>query len=293
MGGLGNQMFQYAAANAVAKRNNTALKIDTTILEENKKNPHYIVTHRDLDLDIFSLNLELANENEIIYFNGKKYNNLAGKIYNRVIFRFRKKNLIIEKGRSFNESVLKLGDNKCLVGAWQSEKYFSDTKEETRKMFAFREPVMDVSASLIREIHNCDSICLNVRRGDYVTSPIYSKTLGALGVEYYCRGIRYFLNKISNPKVFVFSDDLEWCKNQLHLDVPMEIVGHQHAGKKFGNYLQLMKSCKYFVIPNSSFGWWGAWLSDNPGKEVVAPEKWYKDVSYQNKDLIPESWIKL
>lgn len=293
MGGLGNQMFQYAAAKAVAIRNNTILKIDTTLLEENKKNPHGIVTHRELDLDIFNLRLIHASQREVEYFNGKKYASIPGKLFNKALFLFRKRNLIIESGKTFEARLLKLPDNKCLVGSWQSEKYFKDVADEIHQAFKFRRPVLDASKAILDNINDCDSICVNVRRGDYVTSPIYSKTLGAFGVEYYHAGLDYFTDKLNNPRVFVFSDDLNWCRENLRVKFPVEYIGHEHAGERFGNYLQLMKQCRHFVIPNSSFGWWGAWLSEYSQKKIIAPLRWFIDRSIDSRDLVPEDWLRI
>ncbi len=293
MGGLGNQMFQYAAAKSVAVRNKTILKIDTTLLEENKKHPHEIVTHRELDLAIFDLPLMKATKEEVEYFNGKKYRFLIGKIYNKIGSVKRKRNLIIEKDRSFNKNILRLGDNKCIVGSWQSEKYFKDIESEIRNLFTFKLPVLDTSKDFLNDIKSHDSICLNVRRGDFVTSPLYSNTLGALTADYYIKAIEYFEGRVTRPKVFVFSDDMDWCKNNLKLKMPVCFVGHEHAGEKFGNYLQLMKNCNHFVIPNSSFGWWGAWLSKHQDKIVIAPKNWFKDAAMKDKDIVPENWIRI
>ena len=293
MGGLGNQMFQYAAAKAVAIRNNSELIIDTTLLEINEKNPNEVVTHRKLDLEIFNLDLIKASQKQVEYFNGRTYRNLAGKVFNKLLFAFRKKNLIIEKNRSFSPEIIRLKDNKCLVGAWQSEMYFKDKKSEIKNEFTFKEPLLGISKNIFDEIVAHNSICVNVRRGDYVTSPIYSKTLGALSADYYNNGIKYFENKFNNPKVFVFSDDIVWCKNNLQSKIPILFVGHEHAGKKFGNYLQLMKLCNHFVIPNSTFGWWAAWLGEKDGTIVISPKDWVREIVLMPENIIPDRWMKI
>lgn len=293
MGGLGNQMFQYATAHSVSLRNNTVVKIDTSLLEANLLEDDKVVTHRNLDLDIFDLKITKATPQEIIYFNGKKYDNLLGKLYNRLIFFSRKKNLIIEKDRSFQSLVLSLPDNICLVGGWQSPKYFEGYEQEIKNLFAFKKPLLDVSKTIFEEIRNANSICIHVRRGDYVTSPKYNKSLGAKSAEYYNHAITIFESKIENPKFFIFSDDLNWCKQHLKSKSPFTFVEEIHAGEKNGNYLQLMTHCKNFIISNSTYSWWGAWLSKNESKLVVAPKTWALDPASVPADILPENWIKI
>jgi hypothetical protein len=292
-GGLGNQLFQYAVGTALAVKNKTVLKIDTTFLLD-RSQPHEIVTHRNLDIDILNVQLHFASEAEINHFNGKAYPHLVGKIFNKLLWELgRKKRLVIEHQRNFIPEILDLGDDQCLVGAWQSEKYFKAVIPELKEQYTFRQELKGQAESVAREIRQCSSLCLNVRRGDYVTSPVYSKTLGAMPVEYFNRSMEKLrsLHKIDN--VFVFSDDLTWCKNHLFFKEPTTFVEHDLAGEKFGTYLQLMSLCKHFIIPNSTFGWWAAWMGNSPEKTVIAPRQWFLDSSYSDADLIPENWIRI
>ncbi|HXC06461.1 MAG TPA: alpha-1,2-fucosyltransferase, partial [Bacteroidia bacterium] len=184
-GGLGNQLFQYALGTALAQRNKTVLKIDTSLLLD-RSQPHEIVTHRNLDIDIFNVELNLASAREIEYFNGKSYTHLPGKLWNRIQWELgRKQKLVVEKGRRFSPAILNLTDSKCLVGAWQSEKYFLEAEDLLRKQLTFKEAFQTSALCMAQRIQECASVCVNVRRGDYVTSPVYRKTLGALSASYY------------------------------------------------------------------------------------------------------------
>ncbi len=116
-----------------------------------------------------------------------------------------------------------------------------------------------------------DSICLNVRRADYVDLPASINTHGFIGREYYERGINLIAPNLKNPHIFITSDDIEWCRANLQFDYPSTLLGHEHKGLKFGNYLTLMSRCKHFLIPNSSFAWWAAWLSSSPEKLSFVP----------------------
>jgi len=292
MGGLGNQMFQYALGTHLAIKNSTVLKLDFSLLAD-KSQPHEVVTHRNLEIDIFDIPLQCATQKEVEYFNGKKYSSLTGKAWNKVTWQFHKKNLIIEHGRKFHPEVLLLSDNKCLVGSWQREKYFKDIENEIRKLYSFNKPLTGKFLEIDREIQNSNSVCIHVRRGDYVTSPLYSKSLGAVDTEYYHKALEILQRKQQIDGLFVFSDDLDWCKNNLTFPVPTHFMDYEVKEKKYAVDMQLMNLCKHFIIPNSTFGWWAAWLSKSPGKIVIAPKQWYKDPASDSSDLVPAEWIRL
>jgi len=292
MGGLGNQMFQYALGYHLAQKNNTILKVDTTLLTD-KSQPHEIVTHRNLEIDIFDIPLNFATQEEIEYFNGKKYTHPAGKVYNKITRVSRKKNLIIEKGRNFHPEMLALPDNKCLVGSWQSEKYFTGIESKIRELYAFNKPLSGKPLELGNEITKTNSACIHIRRGDYITSTLYTKTLGVQNLDYYYRALELLTSKQAIERVFVFSDDIEWCKNNLNLSVPVTYMDYTTDGKKYATDMQLMGLCKHFIIANSTFSWWAAWLANFTGKMVIAPTNWYKDPALDSTDIIPSNWIKI
>lgn len=294
MGGLGNQMFQYAFAYALSQKNETQLKIDTTLLEDRNK-PDEIVTHRDLLLDkVFNVTLDVATINEIEYFNGKKYNHLIGKIYNKVSQVLRKPMLVIEKSRGFHSEYLMMSNHVCLVGAFQCEKYFKSYDDSIKQLFSFKNPVLEISYDLVSKIKTENSVAIHVRRGDYVTSPLYSKTIGALPINYYLEAIKLIQEKIDNPVFYIFSDDINWCKHNFKSEkYSFCFVDDEHAGTHASNYLQILTKCKHYIISNSTFSWWGAWLSDNNDKIVIAPKKWFLDESLDSKDIVPENWIRL
>lgn len=294
IGGLGNQMFQYALAYSLAQKNRAILKVDDTLLND-RSQPHEVVTHRQLELnEVFDIELNYATEADIIHFNGKKYSTPLGKAYNRLLWQFRKRKLIVEKGRAFNPAYLQLKDDICLVGSFQSEKYFKDNEAAVRKLYKFKADVLPQSAQLATELRREGSVAIHVRRGDYVTSPVYKETLGALPIKYYKEATSVVKQRVPNARFYVFSDDIEWCRQELgRLDASFTYVGDEHAGPRAANYLQLMTLCSHFIISNSSYAWWAAWLSVASGKVVVAPEPWYKKTEYAHNDIVPEGWIKV
>ena len=134
------------------------------------------------------------------------------------------------------------------------------------------------------------SICLNVRRTDFIYNPEHN----VVNIDYYKNAISTFKDKIGNNlKVYVFSDDLEWCKNNLNFIDNIEIVEHEYAGYKFYDYLYLMSSFKNFIIPNSSFGWWACWLSQHKDKIIMTPERWSGLIDENLIDIVPSEWLRI
>jgi hypothetical protein len=292
MGGMGNQMFQYAFGKYLADKNQTALVFDTTLLDDRKNAPVDAV-FRDYDLDIFNLSGRKATQPEIEYFNGKVSNNIIGKVSNRLKKVIKGNVLRIQQGHEFSEEQLEFPDNSCLVGRWQSEKYFNEIANQIRKEFSFKNPLGEKELVLAEEIQETASVCLNVRRADYVSNETYSQGLGFIGLDYYASAIQKLKETIGEFKLFVFSDDIEWCKDNFKFDVPYFFVSHDYKGKKFQFYLHLMTLCQHFIIPNSTFAWWAAWLASNPDKIVIAPKKWSNLPDFAPPHIIPENWISI
>ncbi|MFI5150340.1 MAG: alpha-1,2-fucosyltransferase [Bacteroidia bacterium] len=293
-GGLGNQLFQFALGTSLAQQNHTFLKIDTSLLL-NRSEPHEVVTHRELDLDfVFRLDLQFASDSEIRAFNGTSYTHLPGKIYNRLRWELGRKNkLVVENKRSFQPEILRLPDNRCLVGSWQSEKYFWSHAQDIRNRLVFRHTLGAADLELSGRIRAQHSVCLSTRRGDYVTSPVYSKTLGALPAGYFERAVETLMEKRKVDCIYVFSDDEQWARANLNFPVETVFVDKSHSGPRYSTKFQLMTCCKHFIIPNSTFGWWAAWLGADPEKTVVAPAQWYKDSALDGSDIVPQSWLKI
>jgi hypothetical protein len=244
---------------------------------------------------VFTIHLDVASTKEIEYFNGKKYNNIIGKIYNKIKLLLQSPELIIEKNNGFKPEYLSVKDNVCLIGAFQSEYYFEEQKSYVKSIFSFKNKILDISNDLVNKLSNENSVAIHVRRGDYITSPLYSKTIGALPYNYYENAIKLIVEKIESPVFYIFSDDLIWCKENFKSDKHVfNFVDDEHAGKFAANYLQIMTYCKHFIISNSTYSWWGAWLSKNEDdKIVIAPKRWFRDESLVSKDIVPQNWIRL
>lgn len=271
-GGLGNQMFQYALGRALSLEHVVPLTLDLGFLLSRSSRSNF--TPRNYGLDVFNISAEIIKEKE----------NFLKKICRKVLPLPGK-----EKFFSFDPKILKLGPNVYLDGYWQSPKYFEKYAEIIRKDFTLEEPLVGKSAELLEEIKNCASVGIHVRRGDYVGNARHP----VLDESYYKRGLEYISRKSKIDKIYIFSDDMGWCKENLQFNHPTAYVGTEHAGKYGEGHMVLMSNCKNFVIANSTFSWWGAWLAQNPDKTVVAPQKWFFDPKMDTNDLILDGWIRL
>jgi hypothetical protein len=289
-GGMGNQMFQYAAGRALSEKHNVPLKLDTTFLDHRIKMPKLLrpsFSFRSFDLDVFNIVAEMAKPEEITFWNRPI---LWGRLMLAIDAVLRKLALFSgwEKRFSFNKEFLSFGPNSYLQGFWQSEKYFLDIADTIRQDFALREALPELSRNLADEIKSKNSLCIHFRRM-HGGGSFHSK----YDMDYYNRSLAYIKQKGTPDKIYVFSDDVDWCRANIKFDLPTFFVSREYAGKKGERDMYLMSKCKYFIIPNSTFSWWGAWLSARSGKIVIAPKDWFADASIDTSDLIPKDWIRI
>lgn len=266
MGGLGNQMFQYAIGLSLSQKFNASFSIDLSYLKRRDFGPLFV--YRDYDLDIFEINpnFEVSEKNLILQERFFQFDNDVEK--------FVKNNI--------DKDIL-------LIGQWQSYLYFNEI--ELRKHFIFKDKIENsdiYTQNLLNKIRKSNSIMINVRRTDYLNTDFH----GVFGIEYIRQSVEIIKTKVENPHFFIFSDDIEWCNQNIDLD-NMTIVDHKFKGPKFSHYLQLMSNCKHFIIPNSTFAWWSAWLNQNSDKIVIAPKRWFNREDINTEDLIPKKWIRI
>ncbi len=291
MGGLGNQMFQYAVARSLSKAHNTTMRLDLTYLLDRR--PREDCVYRNYDLGIFNISENFT----FPYMLTKLIGNLKNSRLTSFLTKFsmHNKKIFSEKHFYYHNEITSLENNVYLSGHWQSPKYFSDIVDIIRQEFTFRKPIADISAELLKKILKKNSVCVNVRRADFINLKNANKNHGVLDMEYYNKAIGIIAKKVETPHFFIFSDDVDWCTKNIKPDFTTTVVSHKHAGEKFKDYLQLMLSCKHFIIPNSTFGWWAAWLNTNKDKIVIAPKNWFKDKkkNAQTMDLMPSDWLRI
>ena len=176
-------------------------------------------------------------------------------------------------------------------GYFQTEKYFVDIREQLIKDFELNVTLNKANKEMLEKIKSSEAVAVHFRRGDYTKKRVADK-YGSCSEEYYKNALRYISEKTNKDlKIFVFSDDINWVKENVKFDFETVYVDI-NSGKQGYFDLELMKNCKHNVIANSSFSWWGAWLNQNPEKIVIAPKTWMK-VLDDDFDIIPTSWTRL
>jgi hypothetical protein len=289
-GGLGNQLFQYAAARALALKHNTEVFFDLTLLQD--RTPLIDAVFRDYELYAFNIKENFASKKIIEYYNPLP-TSILKRILNKIQKYILKPSVYIESTHLYNSKFFELPNDCCLVGLFQSEKYFESIADTIRKEFEFKKKFPKVITDLGDYINTKNTICIHIRRGDYITNPTYNKMLGSQSNQYYMKGVALITEKITIDELFIFSDDIEWCKQNLNFETKTTFITDDLATNDHHAHLYLMSLCKHFVISNSTFAWWGAWLSKHKNKIVIAPKVWFKDGVRDETDIIPHTWTKI
>jgi hypothetical protein len=284
-GGLGNQMFQYAAGKALAERLGHEIKLDTSFYKTFK-------TNRTFELsDVFEGNFQIASSQDLRSVLGWKFffhqNGKWRHWLKRLPFAT---NWIHEKSFSYWPGIQNL-DNSCfLEGNWQSESYFVDYSEEIRKDFSFRMENF-TCPDLLNKIRSKNSVSIHIRRGDYTASKETLKYHGICPAAYYLEAMKIMQTKLTEPEFFVFSDEIQAAKDLLGKQKKVYFVEENFQGNNHYD-MMLMSECQHNIIANSTFSWWGAWLNKNKTRIVIAPEKWFAN-DLPSQDLIPKSWLRI
>jgi hypothetical protein len=278
IGGLGNQLFQYAAARALAHRLNKRVFLDVSDFDA--------YPLRKFLLDHFRIPIQFATKKDLakIRFQRSRLGWLVPETLKIIDQR--------ERGHEFQEITISRANRPIyLSGYWQSEKYFSDIRSIILNEFQLNNEPLGLNKELIDKIKSCEAVSLHVRRGDYVSNPIAAAYHGTCSVEYYQQAIDMMKAKLSSPHFFVFSDDIPWCKENLRISSPITFIDHN--GDAPYEDLRLMSHCQHFIVANSSFSWWGAWLSDFSQKIVIAPRRWFLTAEKNDRDQVPGTWLRI
>jgi hypothetical protein len=291
IGGLGNQMFQYATGRALALRRGATLKLDLTGFAT--VGAH---TKRRYELDAFPIHGGGASEAEIAQFGRTGKPGLPRRDRVLRLLRFARPNgawpVYREPHFQFDPILPELRAPVYLDGYWQSERYFSDIAEVLRQEFAAEVPLDPENAALAARIDAANAVSLHVRRGDYVSDPATNRFHGTCSPDYYQRAVDYVAARVGAPHLFVFSDDQKWTRANLRFATPTTIVDANPPDRGYRD-MGLMARCRHHIVANSSFSWWGAWLDPSPEKIVVAPRQWFGASTNDTRDLIPPSWVQL
>ncbi|NLO18087.1 MAG: alpha-1,2-fucosyltransferase [Arcobacter butzleri] len=279
-GGLGNQMFLYAYAKALEQKGYKT-KLDISGFETYKLHGGYM-------LDKYNISLSVASKNEISrYYKRDLLSKLLRKLGKK------DKKVLIDDNFVFDKKWLEIEDDRYIIGYFQSEKYIKDIRDTLLQEFSIKEEISSFAKEIEKEILSIQNSCsLHIRRGDYLLQQNIN-IHGFIGLEYYKKAIEMITQKHKDMQFFVFSDDIEWSKENLRIENVTYIDSKEKRIPHEDIYL--MSLCKHNIIANSSFSWWGAWLNQNKDKIVIAPARWFADEKLEKHsiDIVCDGWVKI
>jgi len=281
--GPGNQMFQYAYALGISKRIPCEILLDTSWYDTYSH-------HRPYILDRFHIDQKIATKGDVWRAKGDYSANklsYACKTLRKWIAPHHKKNLINERKDRCDLALCYPYKKAYITGYFTSEKFFQDITSDIRNSFVFKNELSLESIQVKKEMQSCSSVAISFRRGDFVNNPLHD----VCSINYYKRAIAFMQGHLEGVRFFVFSDDILWVKENVEL--PKNSLFMDFNGPNYMEDMHLMTMCKHHIIPNSTFSWWGAWLSSFRDQVVVAPKRWLNGSSYFYDHVVPERWIKL
>ena len=281
VGGLGNQMFQYAIGRYFSIKNNTPLLIDKTLIEHsNIFNPSNTI--RDYELSVFkNIEVDFFFENQTILkkIDRELFFKMYYKIYRRYFLYINGAKIIQEK-KYTHENLLKLNGNYYLEGYFQKAFFANQIRTQLLNDFEFPHPSNRETLQWLNRIQHSNAVSIHIRRGDFL-EPKNHKDHSVLGMDYYQKAIKYLTSFDAKKKYvfYVFSDDIDWCKQNVRINGFNYFFVNQKTKNDFED-MRLMSKCKHHILANSSFSWWSSWLNQNDDKIIIAPKNWLTDKSF-------------
>lgn len=288
-GGLGNQMFQYAAAYSASKSLNFELRLDTSYLDTRIPIPGF--TFRNYELHFYEIPETPTSlfKNALLnkYFS---YAVLKALIVSKLVPSFVEKDVY-----NFDPSFFNVTANSYIEGFFNNFKYFDKYREDIKQLFHPDKLINSDFSEIEQSIANSNSVSISIRRGDYLNNK-HKDVFIFLDEDYYKKAIEVIKSKVKNPHFYIFSVDFpegddSYFVNNLGLNKnEFTMLGKKYVGEKFKTYLRLISLCKHNIIANSTFSFWGAYLNVNQNNLVVCPSKWTHNWSDFE---CPEEWISL
>lgn len=283
-GGFGNQLFQYAAGLSLAMHHNVPVKVDVQQLQAPDE---AIGTMRNYELQHLCNPPLVATDDEV---QGMLQQNLITRYFQKLLPSYKRK-VYNEKQLSYDDHFFSTGSNIYLKGYRQSEKYFHGIREQVTRDFQLQPTLVNGVEDLAHQLREINSVSIHIRQGDYANKAVRDYH-GILPPSYYQQAIDTIVASVDKPLFFIFSDSVEWVKNNLKFQHEVEFISGNRSKSHYEDF-HLMSQCRHNIIANSTFSWWAAWLNDNPGKQVIAPKKWYNKAELDTMNLIPKGWVRL
>lgn len=288
-GNIGNQMFIYACARKLQEETGQKITLNTYYLKKNYQDYKF-------DLDIFELNPNIIiDDKRIPFFTSTESilyrlikhihfaNNFLGKLYFRIFSKF---NIFVWNDTTYMPIKLKNKKRNIYIsGFWQCPEYLENIREILLKEFSLKKTLRKENMELKKIIDETNSVCVSIRRGDYLSNPVFKKRHFICDDKYFTSAFKKICCLMENPVLICFSDDPQWVKDNMSFPVK---TFYEKTGNSLEEKIILMSSCKNFVLSNSSFSWWIEYLSINENKIVIAPNKWY--ATEQKADIFQKYW---
>lgn len=280
-GGLGNQMFQYAAGRAIALNTGLPLVLDLRHYERTREHGYAMSDFALVDDAIDTRDLPPSPKERPFAYH---------------FSRLTKRGMQLQKEASaaFDPKIANISEPAWIEGYFQSERYFKEHSDIIRSELTLQSPPDEENAKWLKEIEaEPHAVSVHVRRGDYVRNPKFAAHHGSCTLDYYTKALAHIEAKIgAKPVLYAFSDDPDWVRTNLQLGLEMKVVGHNGSNRNIED-IRLMSACRHHIIANSSFSWWGAWLNPREDKIVVAPQQWFASAETQNPDIWADDWIRI
>jgi hypothetical protein len=287
-GGLGNQLFQYAAAKSLSLHHNTELLLD--ISSFSRAELPELEVPRDFEMYNFTgvsdktINLSALKDS-------KKYSFLTERKIEALLPNYKRRHYK-QPYYHYDANFFKSKNPVFLKGGWQSSKYFEKYHRQIIDSLQLKNNVIEAVKQHEIVVNKVNSVSVHVRRGDYLRMKIILEWHGIMEQEYYAQAFEEISKRTTIDKVFYFSDDPQWVSKELLPIMKGEIVSDTTTKNQYEDFY-LMQHCSHNIIANSSFSWWAAYLNPNPNKIVIAPKKWFNKAPYNTKDLIPAGWLTI
>ncbi len=287
--GLGNQLFQYARGFSLSRERGVPFAVDVY--------SPIGCGERHFEIQaFFEISAAPAQRQQLrsqcLFFR------LPAPVQRRLRWNKRmmnvfRRHILTEPGFAHCPDPAPLRSNLYLLGYWQSPRYFATAEADLRNEFKFKRPLSSEGSRLREKIEQSNSVSLHVRRGDYLSKGA-NELHGVCELDYYGSAISYLQSHLGTCEFFVFSDDIEWARQNLKFPSKAHFVSHT-TGSTADEDLRLMSLCKHSVIANSTFSWWGAWLNANKERIVIAPKLWFRDekMNAEARSLYPDYWVQL
>jgi len=299
MGGIGNQMFQYAFGEALSFITGEEVFFDKLNFEARKKEEvgnsgvdKKGLCIKDYELGVFNLKIKFADKEQIKKVKNKPILKIPEYIKKLYMGEKTLSNNIVEEKQTncYEPELFTISGDTYYDGYFQCEKYFQYISGYLITSFRFPSFIDDKNKKLADRILNTpNAVFIQVRRGDYLAIKDADRIMCSF--NYYKEGAAYIAQRVENPKYFVFSaEDPNWAMKNLNIGFPFEIVGTENTGKeKYYENMHLMSLCRHAILANSSYSWWGAWLNQNHDKIIIAPDPWFLTKS----DICCDNWVKI